>query len=413
MPHSKTSNNLAIPELWQQRFYRIVQVRFVVWVLLFTLCFIAWNRGLALLYGIVAMLLATFTLSAVVPWVYLARVRARFLTIAPVHAGNDQTIALHLQALKPVYGITLRLPQDTTEEDDQPLSAHISGIHPKGKAAHVTYRVPTTQRGHTQLGHIEAHCAYPFGLFLFRKKLTTPTAERTIYPRLINIRTLPTRWLNGANQCDDHPKQQHHGDDLFLGLRDYRYGDNYRRIDWRASARSGDIKVREYEQLEQPSLLLIINNTDALNVGDGERNALEHSLILAASLADYALRQGFHTVYAGACQGRIASSHQLTDFYQQLAEVTSQPQKTEYYQQQVEQALAEYSRTSIAISFSLETITSSPPQHQKHWQCVFDSQSYLKPLMRARAQAVTLQGNQVIIPIRASDNLERLFNDNH
>ena len=138
---------MAIPERWQQRFYRIVQVRYVVWLLLFVLCFIAWNRGLALLYGIVAMLLATFTLSAIVPWIYLARVRARFLTIAPVHAGSDQTIELKLQALKSVYGITLQLPQEAAEEDGHSLRAHISGLQPKAKTEHIAYQVPTTQRG--------------------------------------------------------------------------------------------------------------------------------------------------------------------------------------------------------------------------------------------------------------------------
>ncbi|BCD96966.1 DUF58 domain-containing protein [Marinagarivorans cellulosilyticus] len=413
MPHNNNPSHLAIPEHWQQRFYRVAQLRYIVCLLLLVLCFIAWNRGLALLYGVVAMLLATITLSAIVPWVYLARLQARFLTIPPVHAGSDQTIALRVQAKKTVYGITLKLAHNASTnpaiEEDNHQIAYAQAIGPQADT--IIYQTPTRQRGHIQLSHIDAQCAYPFGLFHLSKTISAQATTQTVYPRLISIRTLPSLWLNGANQCDAYPRQQQHGDDLFLGLRDYRYGDQYRRIDWRASARRGDIKVREFEQLEQPSLLLVINNADALNIGEGERNALEHSLSLAASLADYALRQGFNTVYTGACNGKITSSQQLTDFYQQLAELTPQPQQAEYYALRVEQALAEHSRASIAISFALAPITSSPPQQQKHWQCIFDSQSYLKPLMRARSQSASVQGNHVMIPIRASDNLERLFND--
>ena len=56
------------------------------------------------------------------------------------------------------------------------------------------------------------------------------------------------------------------GQDSFAGIREYRRGDSMRHIHWRASARRDEWIVREYEQVENAELVLVLNTCRRDNV---------------------------------------------------------------------------------------------------------------------------------------------------
>ena len=81
--------------------------------------------------------------------------------------------------------------------------------------------------------------------------------------------------------------------DLVRGVRPYVPGDPQRRVHWRATARVGDLVVKEVEDIDAPRILL------ALDLGAGGA-AGERAAGRAAWYAEEALRRGYSVVLATA-----------------------------------------------------------------------------------------------------------------
>lgn len=385
-------SSFEVPEQWQALFYRYCRPPILVWPLLFAMALIAWNRGLALLYGLCALVIATLLLSLLPKWRLRALV-ADVAPITPVHAGQPQSVTLTLRSAKPIYGCAITL--NTLE---------FSAAHIGRKALELTQIETPLQRGQFLLTEAIATTAYPFGLIRWQQAIALEDTVQTVYPQLVDIHSLPSVWLSGSEQ-HAHQSARHKGaGELLLGLRDYQASDPFRHIDWRATARSQAIKVREFEQLEHPHLCLVINAHDSLNIGEKPANALEHSLTIAASLARYALQAGLGlSAYLPDGQHfTIAAHHQLQQFFAALAGIEPSVQTTPTITPK---------SGGIVVSFQTDTVSADiATSNTKHWRITFDSESYLKPLSRKKVGAATVIGQEVIIPIGAHTALAEVFN---
>lgn len=79
----------------------------------------------------------------------------------------------------------------------------------------------------------------------------------------------------------------------FREIRDYRTGDPVRFINWKASARKGEILVNEFEKEGKKTVLFIIDATGS-PVGSSIENPLEYSIQLVSSLAYYFTKRGYN-----------------------------------------------------------------------------------------------------------------------
>ena len=78
-------------------------------------------------------------------------------------------------------------------------------------------------------------------------------------------------------------------------FRDYRAyvpGDDPRRLDWRAAARSERLVVRQTESEEEPDLIVLLDGSGAMDYGEGTAHKWLRAGMVAAALAKLALRQG-------------------------------------------------------------------------------------------------------------------------
>jgi uncharacterized protein (DUF58 family) len=78
----------------------------------------------------------------------------------------------------------------------------------------------------------------------------------------------------------------------YLGVRDYRPGDDVRRIHWPATARRGAPAVKEFEVDLTPYFTLFLDLERAHRAGTGEKSTLEYVVRTAASLLASAARRG-------------------------------------------------------------------------------------------------------------------------
>ncbi len=79
-----------------------------------------------------------------------------------------------------------------------------------------------------------------------------------------------------------------------IGVRDYAYGDDLRRIHWKATARTMQLQSKIYEPTTTYTLVIFLNVVSQLDAHYGINPELQElSVCAAASVADWALDQGF------------------------------------------------------------------------------------------------------------------------
>jgi uncharacterized protein (DUF58 family) len=79
-----------------------------------------------------------------------------------------------------------------------------------------------------------------------------------------------------------------------IGVRDYSYGDGLRRIHWKATARTMQLQSKIYEPTTTFTLVIFLNVVSQLDAYYGINPELQElSICAAASVADWALDQGF------------------------------------------------------------------------------------------------------------------------
>ena len=75
--------------------------------------------------------------------------------------------------------------------------------------------------------------------------------------------------------------------------REYHPGDEVRRIDWKATARTGELMVRSEENPWRSAITLVIDLRDADHRGREPESSLDAALSMAASIGCLALESGW------------------------------------------------------------------------------------------------------------------------
>jgi uncharacterized protein (DUF58 family) len=108
------------------------------------------------------------------------------------------------------------------------------------------------------------------------------------------------------------------GDDLYL-IREYMPEDSARHVDWKATAKSGSLKVREFSREDERKLRIVFDNPGP---GAVSEQAYENAVTAAASL-------GWHFTEANAELSFVAQDYrgraEIYDFLEYLATVAPQP----------------------------------------------------------------------------------------
>lgn len=160
-------------------------------------------------------------------------------------------------------------------------------------AEQITLTVPAvaTMRGRVKLSHLRLSTRFPFSIFT--KSLILPRPQEIIaFPRLCRI-ALPIRQISQSADSASSGllTSRTRGDDEYYGIREYRSGDNPRRIHWRQSARTGQLMIREMSRFQDHRIWCIVHTrVDRGDVNQSEN--LERAISAAATVLCDALEQG-------------------------------------------------------------------------------------------------------------------------
>jgi uncharacterized protein (DUF58 family) len=214
----------------------------------------------------------------------------RSLEPARVTMGNQAKIELRLEN-------TARLPSAPLLVEDQVPYAF--GSRPRfvlrriqpGAARTLVYRVRSDSRGRFPIGPLSLHSADPLGLFEMTRAFTTRQLL-TVAPKTepLSPITLGTVW---SGRGDGHAAHTAAAGEDDVGVREYRHGDELRRIHWPATAHRGEIMVRREEQTWHSRATIVLDSRTGAHNGDGPNSSFEWAVSAAASTICYLLRNGY------------------------------------------------------------------------------------------------------------------------
>lgn len=264
------------------------------------------NRVQALPWAVAALLTATLITGVAWPrWLVSGLSVTRR---GPERAEEGATIVFIVEVANPGW-----LPRFMVELVDRlPFVGATEGLVTHGEqtlgvVAHVPgggrrrFDVPVLceKRGFYRLGPVGLASSFPLGLAEGRVQRNDGVQDLTIYPDIFNIVALP---LHGA------PSQIHRGGYLlpegagaaeFSGLREYRRGDNPRHVHWPTTARLNELMIKEFEPLASACLYIVLDQSQAANVGAGKHASFEYAVRIAGSIAKYACGNGIPTRLIG------------------------------------------------------------------------------------------------------------------
>lgn len=156
----------------------------------------------------------------------------------------------------------------------------------------LAYEARPLSRGEFSFARAELRLYSPLRLWQLTRRSGESSAVR-VYP---NFRALARYTLlatdNRLSQIGVLQVRRRGEGMEFHQLREYRQGDAPRAIDWKATARSGRLISREYEEEKDQRVLLVIDCGRRMGAKDGELSHFDHTLNAALLLAHVALRQG-------------------------------------------------------------------------------------------------------------------------
>jgi len=274
-----------------QRLFAPTTVLLLVSVLLYL---IAWNRGIALLYGMFALILATLLIGWLAPHWALTRVGATRRHPARATEGEDVEFVIGLEN----RGWTGRYMLEVW--DHLPFAArdcrHAMGFVPMLAGRYtVTLKLHCELRGEYTFDTLSLKSGFPFGLHVAERRISIPKSTLLVYPALFGIARLDYLGNESLPVAGNRSVIRAGGAGDFMGVREYRQGDSPRHIHWSATAHQGVLMVRELEWQSITRVCLVLNLNMADNCGEGKDSTLEYAVKIAASIARHALAEG-HSV---------------------------------------------------------------------------------------------------------------------
>ena len=219
---------------------------------------------------------------------------SRHVTPSRLSAGHDARVNVLLENVS-------RIPTGILFVEDQvPYTIGgrarfvIDRIEPHG-GREMVYRVSADVRGRYRVGPLTVRLADPFGLVELARSFTT--ADRvTVTPPIVALPhgRLMGSWMGGGESRARTVATAGEDD---VAAREYRHGDDLRRVHWRSTARYGELMVRREEQQWQSRGTLFLDTRRLAHWGDGPGSSFEQGVSAAASIGVRLGREGLGLRY--------------------------------------------------------------------------------------------------------------------
>ncbi|MFF2631114.1 DUF58 domain-containing protein [Kitasatospora griseola] len=165
-------------------------------------------------------------------------------------------------------------------------------VEPRG-FREVSYRVRSDLRGRYPLGPLQLRLSDPFGMCELTRAFTAADVL-TVVPQ---VQDLPPVRLPGESagqgESNTHALALAGDDDVIP--REYRHGDDLRRVHWKSTARYGELMVRREEQPLRARATVLLDTRETAHRGSGPASSFEWAVSAAASISVDLVQRGYQT----------------------------------------------------------------------------------------------------------------------
>jgi len=270
-----------------------------------------------LLFWAFGLMVGSLVVSLIFSWMMLHKMTIS--RVPPTHgvAGEPMVIRYQLNNLKrliPAFGVVInenwgRGKNGWRKTGPLALTPPRLKGHPMGwvvhigPGQHIQAEAPCwpLRRGYLSLQKIQISTAFPFGIIRRVREFELP-ADVLVYPKLVRIDRHILFKLSDMDPFGRERIERGGGHEEFFGMREYRPGDSLKMIDWKRSARTGQMITREMTQPSPPKIMVALDLTGlpttagaSLRPDEQEKhdNAIEHAVSLTASLVCDAYFHGY------------------------------------------------------------------------------------------------------------------------
>lgn len=201
-----------------------------------------------------------------------------------------------------------------------------------GRVAEVRCTIVPPVRGEATIGPLVSDWSDPFGLIAARAVIALPETV-LVAPASVRLPDAALAPADGGGAARVARRRAEGAEDDH-STREYRIGDALRRVHWRASARQGELMVRQEEQHSHPEALLVLDTRrtgwpDAVSgLGDAVLSpAFEWAVGMVASLGAHLAEQGYRVGIGETSSPQLVapgtrlSDREATEFLAALARV--------------------------------------------------------------------------------------------
>jgi uncharacterized protein (DUF58 family) len=207
-----------------------------------------------------------------------------------VQAGGNARVLLRLQNIS-------RLPTGTLLLEDK--LPYALGSRPRlvldrlgsQQASSVAYTVRAELRGRYEVGPLTLRMTDPFGLCEMTRSF--PSSDRlTVIPQVTPLQLVRLAGEYAGTGDSRARSVAVHGEDD-AATREYRRGDDLRRVHWRSTARVGELMVRREEQPWESRATVVLDTRMAGHRGEGPTGSFEWAVSAVASIAVHLRQAGY------------------------------------------------------------------------------------------------------------------------
>jgi uncharacterized protein (DUF58 family) len=247
-------------------------------VLFFLVLAASWKTGQALLFilvydGFLALLVLADYLLTARPQALLAK--RRYEHRFSLGAENPVLV---------VIGNHSRSQLAVIIKDEPPASFRASvrifqGKIPAGSSANFRYNLIPPKRGDYSFGDINIRYHSRLGFFLRQCRMHTKETGIRVYPNIMEIRRYQLLARQGCLiEAGIKPARVVGLGTDFESLRDYQVDDEFRRINWSATARRGRLVSNQYEVDKSQNILLVLDTGRLMSGVSQQLSKLDHAI---------------------------------------------------------------------------------------------------------------------------------------
>ncbi len=168
------------------------------------------------------------------------------------------------------------------------------------------YKVRPTQRGIYTWEHTHVLCSISFLAFTARKMKFEGLSSVSCYPSFEQFKKLPIHALTSSYAETNTTHIRKIGQSLeFEQIKDYISGDNYRHINWKASAKQGRLMLNQYQAERSQDIYMVIDMGRSMKMPFKQQTLLDYAIngtiALTKSILDVKDKAGLITFSSKNC----------------------------------------------------------------------------------------------------------------